>query len=64
MMSMLDEIIFSSALAQARRFVERGLDAEKAAEHACPGAWAVYRERVLAKLLDEQKRDRLRDKGP
>jgi hypothetical protein len=61
-MSMLDDIVFSSALAEARRLISAGYEAEKAAECACHGAWAVYRQRVLARLLADQKSSR-RDPG-
>ena len=64
-MSMLDDIVFSSALAEARRLISAGYEAEKAAECACHGAWAVYRQRVLARLLAARRgrqRDNLRKK--
>jgi len=54
-MSMLDDIVFVSALRQARRLMEQGHDAEMAAETACPGAWRIYRRMVLDRLLTEQK---------
>jgi hypothetical protein len=54
-MSMLDDIVFSSALAHARRLLDQGYDAEKAAETACPGAWMVYRQGVLDRLLTDRK---------
>jgi hypothetical protein len=54
-MTMLDDIVFSSALAHARRLLDQGYDAEKAAENACPGAWADYRQRVLDRLLTDRK---------
>jgi len=54
-MSMLDDIVFISALRQARRLMEQGHDAETAAETACPGAWRSYRPKVLERLLAEQK---------
>jgi hypothetical protein len=54
-MSMLDDIVFSSALAQARRLLKEGCRAEKAAKYACPGAWKIYRKRVLKALLTEQQ---------
>ncbi len=49
-MSMLDDMVFSSALAQARRLLKKGYGAEKAAKYACPGAWKIYRNRVLARI--------------
>ena len=56
-MHKLDEIVFLSALAQARRLMKQGHAAKQAAEHACTGAWVVYRERVLNALLAEQMSD-------
>ena len=56
-MPMLDDIVFSSALAQARRLLKQGYRAEKAAEYACPGAWKSYRKRVLDRLRAEQRSD-------
>ena len=56
-MSMLDDIVFSSALAQARRLLKQGYRAEKAAKYACPGAWKIYRKRVLNALLTEHQSD-------
>ena len=56
-MSMLDDIVFSSALDQARRLLKQGYGAEKAAEYACPGAWKIYRHLVLDRLLAEQSND-------
>ncbi len=56
-MSMLDDIVFSLALAQARRLLKQGYGAEKAAEYACPGAWKSYRHRVLNRLRAEQRSD-------
>jgi hypothetical protein len=56
-MLLLDDIVFSSALAQARRLLKRGYSAEKAAKYACPGAWKIYRHRVLDRLLAEQRSD-------
>jgi len=61
-MSMLDDIVFASALAEARRLMSAGFKAEKAAECACHGAWTVYRQRVLARLLADQRTSR-RDPG-
>jgi hypothetical protein len=54
---MLDDIVFSSALARARRLLKQGYAAEKAAKNACPGAWKIYRKRVLNALLAEQQSD-------
>jgi hypothetical protein len=62
-MSLLDDIVLSSALNQARRLLEQGFDAETAAESACPGAWRIYRQRVLDKLLTEKK-IKARQAGP
>ncbi len=56
-MHKLDEIVFHSALAQARRLMKLGYAAEQAAEYACTGTWVVYRERVLNALLAEQMSD-------
>jgi hypothetical protein len=56
-MLLLDDIVFSSALAQARRLLKQGYDAEKAAKYACRGAWKIYRKRVLDRLLAEQRSD-------
>lgn len=54
-MSLLDDIVFSSALSQARRLLEQGYDAQTAADCACPGAWRIYRQKVLDCLLAERK---------
>lgn len=54
-MSLLDDIVFSSALSQARRLLEQGYDAQTAADCACPGAWRIYRQKVLDCLLTERK---------
>jgi hypothetical protein len=62
-MSLLDDIVFSSALNQARRLLEQGYDTETAADAACPGAWRIYRQRVLDKLLIEKKIE-ARQTGP
>lgn len=62
-MSLLDDIVLSSALNQARRLLDRGYDAETAADCACPGAWRIYRQRVLDKLLAEKK-IKARQPGP
>jgi hypothetical protein len=63
-MLMLDDIVFSSALAQARRLVKQGYDAEAAADYACHGAWNVYRKRVMETLLAEQTGDGREDSKP
>ena len=63
-MLMLDDIVFSSALAQARRLLKQGYDAETAAEYACHGAWKVYRNRVMDTLLAEQAGDGRADTKP
>ena len=63
-MLMLDDIVFSSVLAQARRMVKQGYDAKTAAEYACHGAWNVYRKRVLDTLLAEQTGDGREDTKP
>ena len=55
-MTTLDEIVFKSALARARRYMRNGCVAEQAAEQACVGAWELYLKRVLNALMDEQKR--------
>jgi hypothetical protein len=54
-MSMLDDIVFSSALAHAHRLLDQGYDVESAAETACPGAWTIYRQGVLDRLLTDRK---------
>lgn len=54
-MPTLDYIVFNSALSKARRLLEQGYSAEKAAECACPGAWKTYRKQVLDRLLADQR---------
>lgn len=56
-MLLLDDIVFVSALAQARRLLKQGYNAEMAAKYACPGAWKIYRERVLDTLVTERRRE-------
>ncbi len=63
-MTMLDDIVFSSALAQARRLLKQGYAAETAADYACHGAWRVYRQRVIDTLLAEQTGDGREDAKP
>ncbi len=53
----LDEIVFRTALARARRLMRRGKVAEEAAENACTRTWAAHRERVLNALLAEWMTD-------
>ncbi len=53
----LDELVFRTALARARRLMRPGMVAEEVAEYACAGTWVAHRERVLDALLAERMTD-------
>ena len=54
-MSTLDDIVFNLALARACRLLKQGYSTETVAKCACPGAWKIYGEQVLDRLLAEHR---------
>ena len=52
----LDEIVFRTALAEARSLIERGYRSDVAVALTCSGSWAKHSERVLAVLSAEKQK--------
>jgi hypothetical protein len=50
-MNRLDKAVVRAALHDARRLVERGHSADKAAALVCRGAWREYRTEVMVALM-------------